>query len=188
MKITLLAFGLVPLLGACVVTTQEKLQPDPQQAAQAFETLKSLEGTWHGTLTMNDQQIPVDVSYEVTSAGSTVMERLFLGQPEEMVTMYHRDGDRLMLTHYCAAGNQPRMELEGFTASPETTLTFGFSGASNWGGEKELIMHDARITKISSDHIAATWTAWSNGKPDHTANFDFQRATATKTSVLFSRF
>jgi hypothetical protein len=92
-----------------------------------------------------------------------------------MVTMYHKDGDRLVLTHYCAAGTQPRMQLVGWSPAPEPTLTFELTDATNWPDEEQVIMHDARITKIGPDHIASTWTAWSKGKPDHAANFDLKR-------------
>lgn len=187
MKLAFLAPILLSLSSACVATKGE-MHHDPADTAQAFDTLKSLAGTWHGTATMGTEQHPVDLSYEVVSAGSAVLERLFLGTPHEMVTLYHKDGDRLLLTHYCSAGNQPRMQLVGWSAAPEATLSFSFADATNWAGEQELIMHDARITKISDDHIATTWTAWTNGKADHTANFDFQRVTATKTAVLFSNF
>jgi len=187
MKLEILAPILLSLSCACVATRSD-VQRDPADAAQAFETLKSLAGTWRGTATMGTQQHSVDLSYEVVSAGSAVMERLFLGTPHEMVTMYHQDGDRLLLTHYCSAGNQPRMELVGWNAGPETIMSFAFTDATNWSSEDELIMHDARIVKVNADHITANWTAWMKGKPDHTANFDFRRVSATKTSVLFSAF
>ena len=65
-----------------------------------------------GCMRMNSGQ-PTDQvvsTYRVTAAGSAVMEVLFPGTDHEMVTVYHQDGDDLILTHYCAAGNQPRMK------------------------------------------------------------------------------
>ena len=175
MKILAVSLLSLPFLSACVASQGSVAPTDPKAATQAFETLQSFAGKWHGTATIGTLQTPVDLSYEIVSAGSTVMERLFIGTPHEMVTMYHRDGDRLVLTHYCAAGNQPRMELVSWSPAPEPTLTFELTDATNWPDEKQVIMHDARITKISPDHIAASWTAWSSGKPDHAANFDFTR-------------
>ena len=32
---------------------------------------------------------------------------------EDMISMFNLDGDRVVLTHYCAAGNQPRMVASG---------------------------------------------------------------------------
>lgn len=38
------------------------------------------------------------------------METSFDAHPDEtMVTMFHLDGDRLLLTHHCVAKNQPRL-------------------------------------------------------------------------------
>ena len=37
-------------------------------------------------------------------------------QNEDMISMFHVDGDRLLMTHYCSAGNQPRMKA---AASPD---------------------------------------------------------------------
>ena len=47
-----------------------------------------------------------------TGGGSAVTETLFPGTAHEMMSVYHMDGDDLVLTHYCAGGNQPRMMLE----------------------------------------------------------------------------
>ncbi|MCK7511304.1 MAG: hypothetical protein MZV70_49445 [Desulfobacterales bacterium] len=54
----------------------------------------------------------VSVTYRITANGSVVLETLFPGTDHEMLTLYHLDNDRLGLTHYCAMGNQPRMELD----------------------------------------------------------------------------
>jgi hypothetical protein len=176
------ALAALALAGSgCVIVTNEERTSNPEHAQQAFDMLKSLAGQWHGTATSGNQQFPVDVTYEVVSAGSAVMERLFKGTEHEMVTLYHRDGERLLLTHYCSQGNQPRMELVGWTALPEATASFTFCDSTNWADASQLIMHDARLTSISEDHLTASWTAWVNGKADHTANFSFERVKSVRS-------
>src|SRR5262249_27362645 len=79
-------------------------------AKAALDTLRQLDGTWVGDAPGpdgKDQQIV----FHVTSNGSTVMETMFPGAKHEMVNAYHMDGDRLIVTHYCAMGVQPRMKL-----------------------------------------------------------------------------
>src|SRR5579862_770130 len=73
----------------------------------AFEKMKSLVGTWEqpsGGHTFR-------TVYRLTGADSALMETLGPNTPEEMVSMYHMDDDRLLLTHYCAAHNQPTLKL-----------------------------------------------------------------------------
>jgi hypothetical protein len=53
-----------------------------------------------------------------------------MGAGNEMVSMYHLDGARLLLTHYCMAKNQPRMQLA--LCGPATgELRFEFLDAKN---------------------------------------------------------
>src|SRR5690349_4484997 len=95
-------------------------------AAAAFAKLKSLAGEWEG----NTDKGKVRLSYEVISGGNAVAERETGAQMPEMLTVYHLDGNRLLLTHYCAAGNQPRMEATAF--DPQTgELRFKFLDATN---------------------------------------------------------
>jgi hypothetical protein len=171
-----LAFALAAACtAACAVIGASGSRTDPAQAGQAFEMLASLSGRWSGTARSGDQVLPVEVSYELVSGGSVVMERLFRGTPHEMITMYHRDGERLLLTHYCTANNQPRMELVGWSAAPETTAAFAFVDATNHVDPGSVLMHDARIVKRSADHVQASWTAWKDGRADHTAEFELRR-------------
>lgn len=165
----------IALAPACVVSAKQEPIHDPAASAAAFDTLKSLAGTWRGEGVAGDQRTSVDLHFEVVSAGTAVMERLFVGTPHEMVTMYHRDGDRLVLTHYCSVGNQPSMELKGWTASPEAVMSFGFTGASNWASQDALVMHDARLVVTGANQLSTTWSAWNHGKLDHSANFTFSR-------------
>src|SRR5450432_3612122 len=99
-------------------------------AQQSFEELKALNGSWEGK-EANGNVVQVD--YRVTSGGSALMSEI--KGKEDMISMFNLDGDRLLLTHYCAAGNQPRMVA---SASPDgKTITFDFLDATN------LATHDA---------------------------------------------
>ena len=60
--------------------------------------------------------------------GNSVIETLFGGQPHEMTTVYYKDGRHIALTHFCAAGNQPRMRA---TTTDGRSLVFEFDGGSN---------------------------------------------------------
>jgi hypothetical protein len=53
-----------------------------------------------------------NVSYQLISGGAAIMERIMPPNEPSMVSIYHLDGDKLMMTHYCSAGNQPRMQAE----------------------------------------------------------------------------
>jgi hypothetical protein len=62
-----------------------------------------------------------------SAGGSVVMETMMAGTDYEMINMYHLDGDDLVLTHYCAGGNQPTMRLDRAKATA-TELPFVFTG------------------------------------------------------------
>jgi len=163
---------LVALLGVGVGVGE----PGDAVKHPVFEHLKSLEGTWTGSATHDaggqTSGGEATVVYRVTAAGSTVQETLFPGTPHEMVTMYHMDGARLVLTHYCAAGNQPRMELEA-SADP-SVLSFKFVGGTNMA-ETDMHMHSARITFLDADHIRSVWGSMKDRQPAGTGTFDLTR-------------
>ena len=47
-----------------------------------------------------------------------------------VLTVFHLDGDRLILTHYCMAGNQPRMQATSYDAK-KGEIRFQFLDATN---------------------------------------------------------
>ena len=105
--------SLALLVALAVANADEKGKAGAVMPAQTqFEQLKRLAGDWIGNADHGDVKHEATISYKVTSAGRTVQETIFAGTPHEMVTMYHLDGDALLLTHYCAIGNQPRMKAE----------------------------------------------------------------------------
>ncbi|MFN0150328.1 MAG: hypothetical protein ACKVU1_06405 [bacterium] len=145
----------------------------PSPAAAQFDRIKSLAGTWTGTAGFGDgEDSPTEITYRVTAGGSTVIETLFGGSEHEMITMYHMNGGELMLTHYCATGNQPRMRLVP-NADPNT-LVFDFLDASNMKSADQH-MHSAKITFVDADHVRSSWTSYADGKPAGDAKFDIAR-------------
>lgn len=147
-----------------------------QPAAASFDKLKALAGDWidlDGSMGLKGQ---VAVSYRVIGGGSSVMETIFPGQKHEMVTVYHRDGSSVALTHYCSAGNQPRMRAQ---QSDGKTMVFEFDGGSNLDPAKDGHMHAGMIEFIGPDRVRAQWIGWENGKPSaHAPVFNLERRKA----------
>ena len=132
-----------------------------QSAAQkSFDQLKSLTGSWEGK---NNQGKPITVTFRDTAGGSAVMSEIHGHGPENMISMFHLDGpNRLMLTHYCGAGNQPRMTA---TASPDgKTLTFTFLDATNLATPDAGHMQRVVFTIIEANHHTEEWTFAAPGK------------------------
>lgn len=148
--------------------------PSPDQASSAaagFERLKRLAGTWQVEGKMGKAQS----TYEVVANGSTVIERFTIdGMPSPMITAYHLDGDKLELTHYCMAGNQPSMVAKGIDpASGE--IVFDFAGITNLTDPDGKYMHNATYRLVDNDHFTTAWTLYENGKPKFTETSQYTR-------------
>jgi|SRR5579863_5467001 len=131
-----------------------------QSAAQkSFEQLKSLAGSWDGTV---DGQ-PMHVTLRVTSMGNALMHEMKGAGPDDPITMFNLDGDRLMLTHYCDAGNQPRMAAK---VSPDgKTIVFDFLEATNLQSSQMGHMQRVTFTFIDANHHTEKWEfAMADGK------------------------
>jgi hypothetical protein len=152
-------------------------------AQKSFDQLKSLAGTWQGPVTATPPQPdwgnkPVWVSLRVTSRGNALVHEMKEpGTPDDPskddpITMLYVDGDRLLLTHYCDAGNRPRMA--GKPSPDGKTIEFDFldvAGSTQYGH-----MHHAVFTIVDANHHTEDWTYLEPGdKPVH-AHMDLQRA------------
>jgi hypothetical protein len=146
-------------------------------AQKSFDKLKTLAGSWEGHVTTVPPQGDVEgklmqVSLRATSMGNALMHEMKMaGRPDDPITMLYLDADRLLLTHYCDAGNRPRMVGK---ASPDgKTVEFDFldvAGSTQYGH-----MHHAVFTAIDANHHTEDWTYMEPGdKPVH-AHFDLQR-------------
>lgn len=147
----------------CAVPAWSAAQATSQPAASAFERLKALEGEWVDADGAFGSKGAVAASYKVTGGGTAVLETFPVGTAGEMVTMYHKDGNDLVLTHYCSAGNQPRMRARTFDGK---ALQFEFEGGTNIDPTVTSHMHSVTIEFLGPDQIRATWQNWSKGGPD----------------------
>jgi hypothetical protein len=139
-------------------------------AQKSFDQLKTLAGSWEGK---NSRGEPLRVTFRQTSGGSALMSEI-VGHGDDMVSMFNLDGPgRLLMTHYCAAGNQPRMVA---TTSPDgKTFTFNFLDASNLLSEQPGHMQSLVVTIVDSDHHTEDWDFLAkDGKSQH-EHFDLQR-------------
>ncbi len=126
-------------------------------AQKSFEELKALDGTWEGK-TPDGQT--AEVIYRVTSNGSALLSEI--KGKEDMITMFHLDGERLLMTHYCGAGNQPRMVA---SASPDgKTFTFAFLDATNLATPDAAHMHRLVISMPDANHHTEEWVFTDHGK------------------------
>jgi hypothetical protein len=129
-------------------------------AQKSFNQLKVLSGSWEGTGSDGKQ---VQVSFRDTAGGSALVSEIHGHGPEDMVSMFHMDGpDRLLITHYCAAGNQPRMQA---SASPDgKTITFDFLDATNLATPDAGHMQRVVFSMLDANHHTEDWTFVDHGK------------------------
>jgi hypothetical protein len=153
---------------------QNKVSSGAQDVHSAFERLKKLAGDWQIAASADKGAAKsVDVRYRLTAGGSALVETLFPGGEKEMVTVYHPDGDQIALTHYCMAGNQPRMRAKVGTDPDE--LVFDFADGTNLNPAKDFHMHDCRIRFVDSDHLHTEWEYYKDGKAAGKHAFDLVR-------------
>jgi len=147
-------------------------------AATAFDRLAKLEGTWQGMPEGEGEgegEKAGDVIHEfrLSAAGTVVMETMGPGTPHEMINMYHVDGDELVLTHYCAGGNQPTMKLNREVSSADK-MVFDFTGGTNLDPEVDKHIHGAEL-QLTDEGLVSNWTAFAGGKQVGAMTFHLER-------------
>ncbi len=128
-------------------------QPDSVNHLQDTETainyLKDLNGKWevHGA-----KEGVFGWEFDVTSRGNVVVERLKVGTPTEMTTVYNIDDGVLLANHYCQLQNQPH--LAAVTSNIDGDLHFLCDGkVGNTKSHDELHMHGVHFQKNDSSLI-----------------------------------
>jgi hypothetical protein len=157
---------------ALIVAVWASSQPAPEDRARFdLDTIKQLSGAWvsideHGKVT--DEVVS---NFKVTAGGSAVIEMLFEGGEHEMVTLYHMEGEDLILTHYCMLGNQPRMKAR---AEGDKLV---FECADNPALDCSTVqhMHRGEITFVDENRMKSAWSMLDKGEHTQTERFEVVR-------------
>jgi len=149
-KIAAIAATVIIVLSASLVVAET-------DAHKSFDLLKGMEGNWAGK---NQQGQEIQVTFRMTAGGSALMSEIHGHGPENMITMFHMDGDRLLMTHYCGAGNQPRMKV---ISSDAKSVSFEFFDGTNIGPGDGHMQH-VTFTQPDADHHVEEWVFLDHGK------------------------
>jgi hypothetical protein len=138
--------------------------------ASGFDNLKTLVGTWESK---SPEGETFTSTIRLVSNGTALEETFQNTKDNQMVTLYSPDGDRVAVTHYCSAGNQPRMETKSMTGD-QKEFDFTFSGITNLPTPASGHMHHLAIKITDSDHFSEQWT-WRENDKDRVESFQFTR-------------
>jgi len=148
--------------------------------AQQLEMVRGLVGDW-AQLAPDGSDTGIFTSFRETAGGSAIEEVLFGGTDHEMVTIYHVDGGRLMLTHYCVLANQPRLVAR--SQQEPSAIQFDFLDGTGMDPAVDAHMHEARIEFADKDHFSAHWTSFSGGESTGVAIFQMTRVDSSSDST-----
>ncbi|MBI4169564.1 MAG: hypothetical protein HY510_06475 [Acidobacteria bacterium] len=148
----------------------EQVVKNAPSADAALQMVKSLAGEWEGKTATGQ---PVLVSFRTISNGTCVEETLRTPDATDMVSVYCPDRGGLMMTHYCAANNQPRMRAR--TGGDPGRLEFDFVDATNLDSPAIGHMHRLVLSFPDRDHFTQEWTWMEHGK-EGSEIFRFQRS------------
>ena len=145
-------------------------------AQKSFDKLKALSGVWEGKVTTDMpvaasiQNSLMHVTLRTTSRGNALLHEMTSSGPDDPITMFYLDENRLLLTHYCDAGNRPRME--GKLSPDGKTVEFSFLDVA--GSNQHQHMHHAKFTFIDANHHTEDWVFMLGDNAVH-AHFDLRR-------------
>ena len=135
----------IALIISALVISQVSAQPDvaathpaPAKvgAEDAFAELTRMVGTWRRA---DKPESPLRIRFYLTAGGTVLVESWEARGKPHSLTLYHRDGEALLATHYCPQGNQPRLALAGRDPSG---LHFLFRDATDLQPATEKHQHD----------------------------------------------
>lgn len=122
-----------------------------QANVENFLGLGNLVGVWKFSKAESENEKAFRLKYHLISHDSALVE--VYGDPAKQTTetIYHRDGKNLLATHYCARGNQPR--LNAIQASAKNSLEFTFKDITNLSNKNDPHMVRMKFTFIDKDHF-----------------------------------
>jgi hypothetical protein len=131
----------------------------------AFETFKGFGGKW--AIRSGQKTLPIEMTYESGSKGSIVTEQF-----GKELSVFYRDGQSLLMTHFCNAGNQPRLRLRENTRPG----VFDFQMFDITNLQSADADHVERVVyRISDDKTIDLEIIWKNGKSAESEKYTLTR-------------
>ncbi|MDB5037546.1 MAG: hypothetical protein JWQ35_1074 [Bacteriovoracaceae bacterium] len=144
----------------------------PKIPNQMTELSAKLKGTWEGDEAKKPSDQTLKITYESTSGGSALVERLSPGTDHEMISMYHAENGKLAITHYCMLGNQPHLVLKKVT---NDQYTFEFVPTAGIDSKKDMYMGKLVLTFTGANKLKQEWTLFEAGKAKDTTVFTLNK-------------
>ena len=132
-------------------------RPVPTQDREAFSRLGALAGEWHYASSSG----VTSAQYALVSRGSALLETWTGPSGAQTLTVYHPDHATVMLTHYCAQGNQAVLRL---TEASATSFRFERESATNVTADQavlttlELTLEGDALVRVET-YVDASGTA-----------------------------
>lgn len=158
-KLTTKSLVLACVLVTAVAVSGQNQPHDSSKSAAVFKQLTSLVGEWEAV----QEGVPVKETYTLTANGSVLMSETKPADSQPMITMFTVDGDRLMATHYCVAGNQPQM-VTGVPGDLDKGLTFSLERVTGMKTPDDWHNTGITLTLDDKDHMTQRWTYLYKGK------------------------
>jgi hypothetical protein len=133
-------------------------------SARPWEKLKSLVGTWQRTDASTPSSKAFRIRYRLISADTGLVEEFGDPAKQPTQTVFHLDGDRVLATHYCAQGNQPRLRLRA--GSSADVLVFDFLDATNLRSAADSHLVRLTLRWGDADHLVREEVYAASGREE----------------------
>ena len=133
------------------------------EPAAPWAHLKTLVGTWQRTDASTAAQKAFRIRYRLISADTALVEEFGDPAKQPTQTVFHPDGSRLLATHYCAQGNQPRLQLR---IDAHDTMVFEFLDATNLRSASDSHLVRLTFRWRDADHLLREEVYAANGREE----------------------
>ena len=140
-----------------------------QTSDEVFDQLKSLAGEWSGTLHISTgEEEALKLTYSLRSNGSSILEESD-NDGVAMLTIFNKQEESLLLTHYCALMNKPVAKL---VSSADGVLSFTTDAARSGlqeGNDEYVKSWTLSLEPENPDQFTYEYTVISPDMPEWTA-------------------
>src|SRR5215510_2851329 len=159
----------VAVLAITIPVAAQNSTATTTRSAATFTQMKSLVGEWEAV----QDGVRVKETYTLTANGSALMAETRPDNEPALITMFTVDGDHLIATHYCVAGNQPQM-VTGVPEVLQKGVTFTLARVTGMKTPDDWHNTGVTITLDDPNHMTQRWTYLYKGKTGTTV-FNYTR-------------